>query len=283
MSLAVLDKGGPHVTRTLKETVLYYLISGRLQLESGGEAVVMHPGDVHIFAVGEYQRPTVIEDCSYYYLHITKPLRSAELDERLAKREFAALQKRFLQSDYREGATEYVGQPEIIVPKHFNIKGSADAKKLVRCFKDGNLCRFTPKDNFYGLTSRMRAIEIYVLINRMCGEGLLKESGFFNEKTAAELSEYLSANLERHLDGKELEAVFGYSFDYMNRRFKSITGKTIYAYLLQERINQAKLLLYTKSTAVTDVAALTGFNDVYHFSKAFKKMTGITPTEFMRR
>ena len=84
-----------------------------------------------------------------------------------------------------------------------------------------------------------------------------------------------------HLTGKDLETEFGYSFDHMNRRFKTITGENIFNYLMKSRINQAKVLLYTKKISVTQVAEMTGFCNIYHFSKMFRKFTGMTPTEYV--
>lgn len=84
MSEEVLCDGRPHVTRTLNETVIYILTEGYLILESGGETVKMLPGDVNIFEKGEFQKPTKISDCKYYYLHFFNDFDSVELSENQA-------------------------------------------------------------------------------------------------------------------------------------------------------------------------------------------------------
>lgn len=92
----------------------------------------------------------------------------------------------------------------------------------------------------------------------------------------------MNSHIEKHLTGKDFENEFGYSFDHMNRRFKEIIGDNIFSYLLKSRINQAKVLLYTKKISVSQAAKMTGFCNVYHFSKMFKKETGKTPSEYIK-
>lgn len=281
-SLATLI-GGPHVTRTVEETIVYYLIEGRLSLQSGGEEVVMTPGDVHIFSIGEFQKPLKTEDCKYYFLHFFEDLQTVEMSAGEAAEYYKATQNYYLRSDHTK-KPDQTAEPPLFVPKHFHIGGTAYEKRIVRCFKSADLSRFTPKDNFYTFSSNLKAAEIMLLLHRCQSEASCQsEKGCFSEKTARLIGEYLNHHLETKLCGKELEKIFGYSFDHMNRRFKAVTGKTIYAYLQNARIEQAKLLLYTQSATVSEVAQKTGFGDIYHFSKAFKRLTGMTPSEYKHR
>lgn len=280
-SLATLENG-PHVTRTVEETIVYYLIEGRLHLQSGGEEVIMTPGDVHIFSIGEYQKPLKTEDCKYYFLHFFEDFERVEMNDEEAAEYYRTTQNYFLRSDYTALPVS-PSKTELLVPKHFNIGGAPYEKQIVQCFKSANLSRFTPKDSFYTLFSDLKAAEIMLLLHRCQSEAALNDGGSFSEKTAREIGEYLNHHLETKFNGKNLERIFGYSFDHMNRRFKALTGKTIYAYLQNARIEQAKLLLYTQSTTVSEVAIKTGYGDIYHFSKAFKKITGMTPSEYMHR
>ena len=51
-------------------------------------------------------------------------------------------------------------------------------------------------------------------------------------------------------------------------------------YLLQYRLNRAKEILLSSKAPLHEVAQAAGFNDPFHFSKAFKKQLGISPSEF---
>lgn len=64
------------------------------------------------------------------------------------------------------------------------------------------------------------------------------------------------------------------------RCFKSCFGLSPYQYLLKIRVDKAKELLKMNHGNITEIAADTGFTDVFMFSKVFKKQTGVSPVLF---
>lgn len=66
------------------------------------------------------------------------------------------------------------------------------------------------------------------------------------------------------------------------RLFKAVMGISPHQYLIRKRIENAHTLLSDKSHSVSDVAFLCGFADVFSFSKAFKKHTGLTPSFLLK-
>ncbi len=84
------------------------------------------------------------------------------------------------------------------------------------------------------------------------------------------------------ISGDSIEELLGCNFDYLNRVFKQATGKTIFNYLNELRIIKAKQFLENGLHSISDVAEMTGFNDVYYFSKVFKKYAGTTPGKYSK-
>ena len=70
------------------------------------------------------------------------------------------------------------------------------------------------------------------------------------------------------------------NFDYLNRVFSSLTGSPVFAHLNILRINNAKQLISTTDLPFSEIAYLVGIEDRYYFSKLFRKMTGMSPTEY---
>jgi len=64
--------------------------------------------------------------------------------------------------------------------------------------------------------------------------------------------------------------------------FKKGTGLTIMEYFAKLRIDKAKLLIREQPNNFTEIAGMTGFGSVHYFSKAFKKATGMNPSEYAR-
>lgn len=70
---------------------------------------------------------------------------------------------------------------------------------------------------------------------------------------------------------------------YVSARFKQVTGECFADYLNRVRFERARELLLDPSLKVADVAEAVGFGDVNYFSIAFKRHTGLTPSEYRRR
>jgi AraC family transcriptional regulator len=66
------------------------------------------------------------------------------------------------------------------------------------------------------------------------------------------------------------------------RSFKTVFGCTPHQYLLSKRLLKAMTLLRAGKLSVTETAYASGFNDVFSFSKTFRKQFGITPSSVIR-
>ena len=97
-----------------------------------------------------------------------------------------------------------------------------------------------------------------------------------------DLCAYLDAHYAEKITGSTIEAEAGMNFDYLNRTFRRITGKTVFQYLNRVRINRVKELLKTTDMKLAEIAALTGFSDEFYLSRQFKKATGVSPVLYAR-
>ena len=76
----------------------------------------------------------------------------------------------------------------------------------------------------------------------------------------------------------------GVTPEHLSRTFKQKTNLHFNEYVLSYRLKQAEIQLIANQTrTITDVAYSCGFNDSNYFSSCFKKLYGITPSEFRRR
>ena len=78
----------------------------------------------------------------------------------------------------------------------------------------------------------------------------------------------------------ELSGMVGMSESHFSRMFKAAMGTSPIDWLRRERINQAKRRLIESDDAIKEVAQQVGYSDQFFFSKDFKKMTSLTPTQF---
>ncbi|UUZ92976.1 AraC family transcriptional regulator [Paenibacillus sp. P25] len=73
------------------------------------------------------------------------------------------------------------------------------------------------------------------------------------------------------------------SSTYVSLLFKQETGETVYEYLTKVRIERAKELLRDARIKFYEICDAVGYSDPSHFSKIFKKYTGLTPSAYRDR
>lgn len=77
-------------------------------------------------------------------------------------------------------------------------------------------------------------------------------------------------------------AEHGVSLAYFSRLFKTEIGMTFSDYLTQVRIEKAKELLAQNDLRLGDVGALVGYDDPKYFSQIFRKIAGMSPSDYQR-
>ncbi|OXM83470.1 response regulator [Paenibacillus rigui] len=86
--------------------------------------------------------------------------------------------------------------------------------------------------------------------------------------------------LDQQLTAADLAKRVSMSRSYFSQCFKDIAGKTFNDYLRQARVDKAKqYLLHTNKTIIW-IAENTGYSDEKYFSRTFRELTGMLPSEF---
>jgi AraC family transcriptional regulator len=95
--------------------------------------------------------------------------------------------------------------------------------------------------------------------------------------------DFIHANLKRKLTLSAIAQQLNMSVYYFCQLFKQSMGISPYKYVLQQRVEQAKLLLKHKEKAIADIALECGFANQTHLNKHFRKLTGTTPKSYRQR
>ncbi|WP_211748940.1 response regulator [Paenibacillus sp. Marseille-Q4541] len=101
-----------------------------------------------------------------------------------------------------------------------------------------------------------------------------------HERIVTQATSYIKLHYHKGISLQEVASHVSVSRNYFCEMFKRVTGQNFTHYLIELRINRAAELLTTSSLKVYEVAEQVGFNDVKHFSKQFKKCTGMSPAEY---
>jgi AraC family transcriptional regulator of arabinose operon len=92
--------------------------------------------------------------------------------------------------------------------------------------------------------------------------------------------EYMSENLAGHVTITGVARHCGLSVSRFSHLFRSKTGQTPHQFLQRERISRARQLLELTQQPVTHIAFETGFVDLFHFSRTFKRYIGLSPRAY---
>lgn len=94
---------------------------------------------------------------------------------------------------------------------------------------------------------------------------------------------YIREQVSAETQIEELAGILGCSGDLFSRRFHAIFGESPKKYLQKELFSRAALLLVDPEMNVKEVAAKLGFSSEFYFSKFFKRLSGMSPSEYRQR
>lgn len=100
------------------------------------------------------------------------------------------------------------------------------------------------------------------------------------ETTIDKAISFIEKNLKQKITVSDVANEVGVSISSIESKFVSITGKSVYDYVINARLRTALQLLTTTALSITDISEKCGYDNVFYFCNAFKKAFGRTPTQF---
>ncbi|HZZ93953.1 MAG TPA: AraC family transcriptional regulator [Usitatibacter sp.] len=94
---------------------------------------------------------------------------------------------------------------------------------------------------------------------------------------------YIQENLSADLSVESIARATGMSAFHFAHAFRAATGVPPHRYVVQRRIDRAKVLLQNPRLSLTDIAQRVGYSSASHFSVSFRKMAHLAPSEFRKR
>ena len=98
-----------------------------------------------------------------------------------------------------------------------------------------------------------------------------------------EVKQYIDQNYHLSLSLDGLASRVHLSPSYFSKLFKREMGENLSTYIMNTRIERAKLLLRTTDKKAYEIAEAVGIYDPVYFSKIFKKAVGLKPKEYRER
>ena len=100
----------------------------------------------------------------------------------------------------------------------------------------------------------------------------------FNEPGKIDLEAFMKKNFHFNVEMKRFAYLTGRSLATFKRDFEKIFDMPPSRWLLQRRLQEAYYLIKEKGKTASDIYLDVGFEDLSHFSFAFKKIYGVAPS-----
>lgn len=119
---------------------------------------------------------------------------------------------------------------------------------------------------------------------------LSNKFGFKKKSTRTEVyqrvlyvKDFIDSNYKSSLRLNELARVGTLSETHLLRSFKQIFGMSPFQYISLKRINEAKAQILTSDKAIKDIAFDVGYTSDTNFSSYFKRIVGLSPSNYRKR
>lgn len=247
------------------------VLQGQQQMIVGGRSFVQESGDILFIRPGVQHSSFGADsgqEMTYYCLHF-------DIDDLILRRSLMTMDAVSLSGSTPE--LESIRQALDNIISSTILSEASDSQRNRLMTLNASLQLFTAltrwvlaempaasRNTLPGVTENTHALASTI-------EGLLQEAVF----TAA-------ATGSRGGGIEDIAAQLGYSPNHCNRAFRQIYGMSPRQYLSDLIIRHAKLMLLDNSLSVESIAHRLGYRDVSHFSKQFKRWTGLPPMGYRR-
>lgn len=250
-----------HADRIVPFHVAIYLLRGSMEIIEDGVRYELLPHRLFFLKSGVHHwgEKFFEEDSAWYYAHFYCKEPDAQMQEL----------PRNVYYDTKISLNPQDGEKYITLPKLTDCEQmhqiQRNFEKMIEAHVHGNIPQ-----------ASVRLWQIFL----ECAENAREDT--IQNVYVRKLKEHIQTHYIENFDSKEVEAVCGLSYKYAGTLFKEETGQTIREFQRTLRIRRAKQLLKETDRSVTEIAQLTGFSDVFYFSKVFCAEQGCSPSEYRR-
>lgn len=201
--------------------------------------------------------------CSFYWMHFLspEPLCMQQLDDE----EFSHCQAALLDD-------------RILIPVHGVLPKPETIIVLMKQLQDSVRSSFPSTVLNYGTTTILCSLNAQL----QKAANIKSPANPKNDQRQiyADIIDYVKLNTHVPLKVTDIAGHFGYNEKYLSHLFNEIAGIPLKQFILTNKMETANLKLADSNDSITDIALSLGFTDGHNFSKAYKKIVGLTPTEY---
>ena len=251
-----------HADRTAPFHVAIYLLQGSMEIIEDGIPYRIMPDQIFFLKSGVHhwgEKPFETGS-SWYYAHFYCDAPSSCMEE--LPRGIYYDEKICLKSSEKD---RYF----ITLPKLMNCKTKTQIKrnfeKMIEAHVHGNIPQ-----------ASIRLWQVFL----ECAQNAQDDK--VSNGYVEQIQNYVRQHYVDGFTSAQIQEACGLSYKYAGTLFKEVTGQTIKEYQCTLKLRKAEQLLKETDKSIAEVAQLTGFSDMFYFSKIFHKKKGCSPGEYRK-
>ncbi len=255
-----------HPDRVMSElNVFVYVIKGQLQIIEDNEVYNLKKGsylflrkNIHHWGDEFYQSGS-----QWFYIHFF----NYDIQENV--NEYSTYGKTSLihQEEYQKMLT---------MPKHGEVSHlgytQSQLEQILEMFESSHPMR--------PLLTCMHAHQLFL---ELYMENLEAYTNMKSNRMVAKMIQLIDERESYKLSSQEISEALGMNYAYLSTLFKQHTGKSITQYQNERKVEKAIQLFRKENFNVSEVSDKLGFSNPFYFSRVFKKVTGMSPTDYLRQ
>lgn len=256
--------GNWHKGRTIPYNLLVYCVSGTVNINTKHNKYSVGEGELLLIPPNTFYIPTECNGCTYYFVHFTAET-AVKSEIRVNVNIGAILPRGSYHYEYYDGCVSVVELTD-----HIRF---ANAESVGAIFN-----RMSMLDPKYSVTHKL-------LIDNLLRELLIEVSNEHIHKKQinkhlCEITGYIKTNYTKPHTLSELANEFSLSESYIAKLFKTHLQTKPSDYINNVKISIACYRILNTKMSITEISEELGYSSVYYFSRVFKKIKGVSPSEF---
>ena len=242
-----------HLTRQLFDFELFVVTKGTLYIADSDTEYAIGKGEYLIMQPTTKQHGYKSADCSFYWVHFSP----ASFDA------------------FDSG--EHNIEPDsvsISIPAYGKLQSIERIVVLMKQLQDS--------DRRYGMRCLNNHITS-VILSELSAQNYI-EKRYANSDNSSQLyndiADYITLNICSDLKVTDIADYFGYNEKYLTTYFKKWAKVSIKQFIIQTKMDHAKAELTDTNHSIAQIGYNLGYRDPHNFTNAFKKVTGLSPSDF---